>query len=377
MAEVKRAIVVGGGISGMTVAVALKRQGVDVHLVEKCHHADQLGTGINLQNNALRALHQVGVLQECVDSGFGWNTVTTRDAHGSALNTVSLPWEERPGMPGALGIMRTTLADILARHAKDAGVELSYNTTVTAIDQDSAGVTATLSDGRVERADILIAADGVYSNIRDMIFGREFAPVYAGQSAWRYTVRRPASLEGFTIYRTEAGESLGCLPLSDTTAYYFSLDSTAERVRYRQDELADEMAKRLAVFDAPELREAAEQVHEGGHISFRPFDIFLMPQPWHRGRVVLLGDAAHSFTPQLTSGGGMAIESAVVLAEELCGRSAVEDALRAFNDRRRERVKLIYDNSLRICEIEKLKLPDKSEGVKLLVSSMQVLQTAY
>jgi 2-polyprenyl-6-methoxyphenol hydroxylase-like FAD-dependent oxidoreductase len=239
-------------------------------------------------------------------------------------------------------------------------------------------VTVTLSDGRTERADILVAADGAYSHIRQMAFGNDHHPLYAGQGVWRYTVPRPKTLDGFTIFRAEGGAaSVGCLPLAEDLAYFFILESPVEPVRVREAELAARLSERLAPYSAPELVEARAMVGEDRHISFRRFDILLMPQPWHRGRIVLLGDSAHSLTPQLTSGGGMAVEDSVVLADELDGCTDIERAFTAYGQRREGRVRPIYDNSLRICELEKGHPSDATEAVTLFVESFKLLAAHY
>ena len=378
MSGARRALIVGGGIGGMVAAIALQKQGVDVHVVEACRREDQLGTGINLQNNALRALEEVGLLAECVAEGFGWETITNcTAATGEVINSVTMPWPKHPGRPGALGIMRTTFAEILARNALAAGVKISYQTKVTRLDRDATGVSVELSNGEVDRADLLIAADGVYSQIRDMVFGEEHQPFYAGQGVWRFTVPRPKTLDGFTLFRTPKGESVGFLPLAPDIAYYFYLETTEQPLRVPPGKAAEMLTERLSVFEVPEVRELLPLMHEGWHVSYRPFDILLVPAPWHRGRVVLLGDAAHSLTPQLTSGGGMAIEDAVVLAEELRNSDTVDAALAAYSARREERVKVVYDNSYRICEIEKARSSDGAEGTRILVESFQYLAGPY
>ncbi|HET9866577.1 MAG TPA: FAD-dependent monooxygenase, partial [Nitrospira sp.] len=129
--------------------------------------------------------------------------------------------------------------------------------------------------------------------------------------------------------------------------------------------------------DVPEVRDMMPLMHEGWHVSYRPFDILLMPAPWHQGRVVLVGDAAHSLTPQLTSGGGMAIEDAVVLADEIESRDDIETALAAYTDRRFERVRNVYESSLRICEIEKGRSSDGAEGTRVLIDGLQHLAAPY
>jgi len=370
-------MIVGGGVGGMTLAIALRRRGIAVQVVEQARREDQLGTGINLQNNALRALDDVGVLEECVAKGYGWNTVANCDSRGTLLSRITLPWPTAPGRPGALGIMRTVFADILARHAIAAGAELSFQTTIGQLEQRADRVIVTLSDGRTEEVDVVVAADGVYSKVRRLVFGDAHQPRYAGQGVWRYTVPRPESLDGFTLFRTSGGDTVGCLPLAADLCYYFYLETSPEKLRFDEDALPDALAARLAPFEAPEVREAVAMIHDGRHISFRPFDILLMPPPWHKGRVALLGDAAHSLTPQLTSGGGMAIEDAVVLAEELERGPDIDAALQAYGRRREGRVGTIYANSLRICELEMGKSPDGTEGTGLMVESFKLLATPY
>ncbi len=378
MSNKSRALIVGGGIGGMVAAIALAKKGLDVHVVEAARREDQLGTGINLQNNALRALEEVGLLQDCLDEGFGWETITNRNGTtGEVINSIVMPWPKIPGIPGAMGIMRTTFAEILARNAATAGVRVSYRTKVHSLVQDADGASVELTDGTTDRADFVVAADGVFSQMRGMAFGESQKPFYAGQGVWRFTIPRPKSLDGFTMFRTEDGVSLGFLPLAPDKAYYFFLETTDPPLRVPSESAADMLAERLAVYEVPEVRDLVPLMHQGWHVSYRPFEILLMPAPWHKGRVVLLGDAAHSLTPQLTSGGGMAIEDAVVLADEIAKNGSVADALAAYSERRFERVKKVYDSSLRICEIEKGRSNDGVEGTRVLIEGFQHLATPY
>lgn len=374
----KRALIVGGGIGGMVLAVSLARQGVEVHVVEAAKREDQLGTGINLQHNALVALQEVGLLDPCLAEGFPWDTISNRHAMtGALLNSNKVGWPPRPGVPGAMGIMRTTLAEILAHNAIEAGVRISYQTRVAALEQDADGVTVELTDGTSDRADVVIAADGAYSQIRSMVFGEQFKPTYAGQGVWRFTVPRPKNLDGFTMFRTDSGRSLGFLPLSEDVAYYFLLETLDQPLWVPPGQAAAMLEERMADFQVPEVQEVLPLMHQGWHVSYRPFDILLMPKPWHLGRVVLLGDAAHSLTPQLTSGGGMAIEDAVVLAQELRDRSTIDEALATYTERRHARVKLVFDTSFRICQIEMGLSADGVAGTSVMVEGLRHLAQAY
>ena len=208
-------------------------------------------------------------------------------------------------------------------------------------------------------ADLVVAADGTYSSTRASVFGAEFAPEYVGQGAWRLTFPRPAELTGLVLMRNATGQAGGAIPLTDTSCYVFILENTPERVRMREEQLPELMLERLAAFSAPLMRTAAASIDEGT-VTYRPFDILLMPAPWHRGRVVLIGDAAHSLTPQMTSGGGLALEDSVVLSRLIAAGGAIPDVLDEFSAARHPRVQRVYDASLQICRWEQLADYDRS-----------------
>jgi 2-polyprenyl-6-methoxyphenol hydroxylase-like FAD-dependent oxidoreductase len=373
---VERVVIIGGGIGGLTVAHGLARRGIDVQIIEAGQRGDRLGTGITLLGNALRALDTLGLADEITANGFGWDAVFSRDAAGNLLDERPAPRTYRPDKPAALGIMRTMLAEILERNAVESGAMIRFGTTAEMIEQDDDQVTVQLSSGETLHADMLIAADGVYSKTRTAIFGPEFVPTYTGQSGWRYTVPRPENIAGFTLYRGPDGQVIGGLPLGRDKAYLFMLEQSEEHVRMPEDRLGELLRERFEPYTAPELRQAADEIDGDRHISFRPFDIQLMPRPWYRGRIVLLGDAAHSLTPHMTSGGGMAIEDAAVLCDEVGRWDSVAAVLEAYDDRRFARVEPIYTNSLRICELEKM--PDGGEeAVRLLIETHGLLAQPF
>lgn len=372
----ERVLVIGGGIGGLTVAHGLAAQGLDVEIIEAGARGDRLGTGITLLGNALRALDALDLADEVIENGFGWDAVLWCNAQGEVTEERPSPRTFRPDAPAAVGIMRTVLAEILERNAVASGARIRFCTTAREIEQDADEVRVTLSDGDRLTAELLVAADGVYSKTRAQVFGEEHVPQYVGTSGWRYTIPRPANLNGFSLYRGPQGQIIGGLPLSDDIAYLFLLEHSDEHVRMPDDHLGELMRERFEGFTAPELRQAADEIGPDRHVSFRPFDIMLMPRPWHRGRVVLLGDAAHSLTPNLTSGGGMAIEDAVVLCEEVARHGEVGVALEAYDERRFDRVAAIYDNSLRITELEK-RPNDGRESLAILIESHGMLAQPF
>lgn len=366
MPSVKRVLVVGSGIGGATMAYALRRIGADVHCIDIKPETPITGAGICLLHNAVRALGQIGLAQACLDSGLPFQVFKRYDSAGQLLAS-------NPAPPGC-GMKRPELARILEGAASAAGAVMEKGVTVSDLVDRGPEVEVTFSDGRQARYDLVVAADGAYSKLRERVFGAESGVKFAGQSAWRFNAPRPAEVDGFCLYRSADGRrTVGALPTSKETCYLFFLENSTEHLHMPQDQLHVLLHERLADFTAPVIRDSLQLVTHAEQVSFRPFDITLVPPPWHRGRVVLMGDAAHSPTPQMTSGGGMAIEDAVVLAEILQKDGAVEEALAAYSQRRFERVKTVFDASLQLSLNEQQPLPDPQRGATLLLQTYQYL----
>lgn len=370
-------LVVGGGIGGMTLAHGLAQAGMQVRVIEASRRTEQQGTGIFLLGNSLRALDKLGLADACIAVGTGWDTVSVRNEAGHETKVQRPPRTFRPDAPGAIGVMRPKLAEVLEAHAVVGGVQIDYRTTVEDFEQELGGVSYRLSTGETGRCDLLVAADGTYSKTRTKVFGAEFKPTYAGQGAWRFTVERLSSFDGFALYKHSDGRTVGCLPLSEELCYYFFLENSKEHIHMPEAELSGMFRQRLEGFSAPELREAIARCDGSRYVSYRPFDILLMPAPWYKGRVALLGDAAHSVTPQLTSGGGMAIEDAVVLSEELSVHADIDQALAAYSARRFDRVRRIYETSLAICQAEQDPHADGTRAVELLMEGYGILAQPF
>lgn len=345
MSDVKRVLIVGCGIAGAMAAYTLRRVGLQVHCVEVKSDTSALGTGISLLHNTVRALRSVELADRCLERGLLFERFRQFDAAGNQLAVNAVP----PGV----GIRRPDLADILESAAVHAGAKLEFGVTVETLTDRGDRVDVVFTNGERGEYDLVVTADGAYSGLRAKVFGPEFAPEFAGQSGWRFSAPRPAEHDGFFLFRNAKGISVGAIPTSKETCYLFFLENSKEHLRMPSDQLHTLLAERLAGYSAPLVRAALEQVTAPEQVLFRPFDVRLMPGPWwHRGRVVLMGDAAHAPTPQLTSGGGMAIEDAVVLAECLAAPGTAMQALEAYSRRRIPRVKRVWEASRQICQYE-------------------------
>jgi 2-polyprenyl-6-methoxyphenol hydroxylase-like FAD-dependent oxidoreductase len=369
----KKAIILGGGIGGMTAATTLRRADFDVRLIEQSPEGFRQGHGICLTNNAIRALDEVDLAEPCIGKGFGFDKITTCDSHGNVLREDLAPRVFRPDRPATLGMRRTDLADILEDSARGAGAQFSFEQSIRTIEQTGQSVRVTLGSGETLEADLLVAADGAYSKTRSTVFSSDLKTRFAGQSGWRVSMPRPETLEGLTFFRHKEMPSVGAIPLSRDWAYIFFLENSAAPVRKDPTQLDALMIDALRHFDAPTIQHAIQHIRSPDQVSFRPFDALLVPQPWFRGRVVLLGDAAHSLTPQLTNGGGMAIEDAVVLGEELFRGGTVDEALQAYSARRFPRVRQVFENSYQICQWEQEPHGDGAKSTQLLTESYRFL----
>jgi 2-polyprenyl-6-methoxyphenol hydroxylase-like FAD-dependent oxidoreductase len=250
------------------------------------------------------------------------------------------------GKPANVGIGRPALHKVLGDRTRAGGAQVRLGVTADRLADDGAGVDVGFSDGSTGRYDLVIGADGVYSQTRRTIFPDAPAPVFTGQSVWRYNFPRPAGLDVLQVYNGPTG--VGLVPVSDTLMYMYATTPEPGNPRYPRTGLAARMRDKLGG-TAPAIQTLAEQITDDDGVVYRPLETLLVEGPWHKGRVVLLGDAVHATTPHLGQGAGMAIEDSIVLAEELARAETPGDAFTAWRARRFERCAYIVRESLAIC----------------------------
>ena len=339
-------LIIGGGIGGLSAAIALGRAGHRITVIEKDPKWGVYGVGIIQQANVLRAVRQLGILDDYLAAGCGFDQVEIYAPSGQKVATVPAH-RLVEGCPAVLGISRPALHATLGRHAQGAGARVRLGLVVDTLVDDGNGVTARLSDGSTSRHDLVIGADGLYSRTRTQIFPEAPQPAFTGQAVWRYNFPRPADVTCMHVYDGPMG--IGLVPLSPTLMYMYVTTPEPGNPRHAGDALAATMRARLANVVAPRMAQLREAITDNASVVYRPLEWLFLTGPWHRGRVALLGDAVHATTPHLGQGAGMAIEDAVVLAEELARNAAPDVALRAYRDRRFERCRYIVEASLAIC----------------------------
>lgn len=340
-------LIVGGGPAGLTAALALDRAGHTVEIAELEDRLAPAGVGVLLQNSPLRALDSLGVAEEIAAHGWAHGPIHRASMDGHVFDSATPP-SLVPGLPPTVAISRRVLADILARAVGETGVRLRLSTTVDALDQDAGGVDVTFSTGEQQRFDLVLGADGIHSRVRRLVFPEVGEPQYAGQSIWRARAPRPAGLTEYFMYHGH-GSKVGLVAISDEHLYAYVVVDLAEPPRHRSGDLTDDMRAAMAGYGGwvPEI---AATLEEGAEL--RALTALLVDDPWYRGRVLLIGDAAHATTPHISYGLGIAVEDGIVLADELGRTDDVDAALAAFMARRYDRARMVVDGSLQLSRWE-------------------------
>ncbi|MFG2087287.1 MULTISPECIES: FAD-dependent monooxygenase [unclassified Spirillospora] len=344
MAAVRNAIVAGAGIGGLTTAIALRRAGIDTVVLERRSTPDRLltGGGFMLWHNALLALRELKLDEPVAEAGVEIVHHEFRSDRDRRLARWDVASEAgRHGAP-ALGLRRSALNTVLMEAAGDC---VRLGTRCAGFTQDGDGVTVRLDDGAELRADVLIGADGVRSTVRDDLRkGHDLPLRYAGYTAWQAITRLPGEdvVPTGTFFNLwgRGGLRFLYMRLNEDEVYWDAI--TADSAGASFDMLAksrrEVMAEAYRDWPDPVPRIIASTAEE----AILPIGIFDRPPDrcggWGRGRVVLVGDAAHPMTLNLSQGAGQAIEDAVGLVRMLSEHDDVPAAVAAYEELRHERV---------------------------------------
>jgi 2-polyprenyl-6-methoxyphenol hydroxylase-like FAD-dependent oxidoreductase len=355
-------LIIGGGIGGLSSAIALRNKGFEVHIIEKDPEWSVYGVGILQQNNVIRAMYELGVLDDYVDSGWGFDHVKIFAPNGMEVAQTPIP-PLVDGYPANLGIARPALQKVLSDKAQALGSQISLGITVRALVQHKDYVDVSFSDGSHAHYDLVIGADGIYSQTRTMIFPDAPQPEFTGQAVWRYNLKRPENMDGLHVFNGRVG--VGLVPMSTHKIYMYITTAEPDNPYFDRSELAALMRERLAMA-CSDLHHFSAQITENDDVVYRPLEWLMLEHDWHVGRVCLLGDAVHSTTPHLGQGAGLAIEDSIVLADELSKAEDPEQAFKRYRDRRFDRCDYIVKKSLAICmgQLNKGPLVDMAQATE-------------
>ncbi|WP_446458199.1 FAD-dependent oxidoreductase [Streptomyces rochei] len=348
MTQSRTVLVVGGGAAGNAVTILLRRAGIAVDLIEaKEDWNATAGSGITLQGNALRVLRELGVWEQVEASGFGFGSVGITAPDGTVLHVQDDLRTGGDDLPATVGMQRPRLQRILIEAVRASGASVRLGTTAEILDQDADGVSVRLSDGTEGRYDLVVAADGLGSATRAAI-GITDKPEPTGMAIWRVAAPRPAGVTRTDLAYGGPAYIAGYCPTSETTIYAYVVEANRDRASIPSESYADEM-RRLTRHYGGHWPEITEHITDPAKVNYTWFDRMLVEGSWHRGRVVLVGDAAHCCPPTLAQGAALSLEDAWVLAQLLTSSGTWDDALfQAYHERRIARVRPVVEASVQI-----------------------------
>jgi 2-polyprenyl-6-methoxyphenol hydroxylase-like FAD-dependent oxidoreductase len=346
---VRNVLVVGGGAAGAAAAILLAEGGVAVDLIDLKPDVATLGSGITLQGNALRVLHRLGVWEQVRAEGYEFDTLGLRapDPAGTLIAELTDLRTGGPDLPATLGMYRPALARILIDRATAAGVKVRFGTQPTALEPDRESVAVTFDDRTTSRYDLVVGADGLRSWTRRAV-GIDGEPQPVGMGIWRAFTRRPESVTRTDLFYGGPAYIAGYCPTGPDSIYAYLVEDVQDRSALSPEQALATMRKLSRAYHGP-WDEIREQLTDPSRVNYTAFESHVLDGPWHRGRVVVIGDAAHSCPPTLAQGAAQALEDAAVLAELLLGRDALTDDLWSeFTARRLPRAKEVVEASLQL-----------------------------
>ncbi len=351
MSSIGTVLIVGGGIAGMSCAIQMRKAGVAVDLIEMDADWRSYGAGLTVTGPTLRALRTLGVLDEVKQGGATWNIAKMHNQAGEYLSSVNLP-RLADDLPATGGVMRPVLHGILSAKTLALGARVRLGATVAAFNDQGHEVVVTFNDGATAKYDLVVAADGIFSTVRKQLFPGAPEPTSTGQVIYRLVAERPAGFD-CTHFFMGTDCKVGFNPVSATHMYMFLLHRAAADPWISSANQPQTLYEAMEGFGGfvPQIRDTVRSSNAHS-VNYRQLEVLLHPAPWFRGRVLLIGDAAHATTPHLASGAGMAIEDGIVLVEEIGAQSSLEEALNRFMSRRFERCRRVIENSVELGRLE-------------------------
>lgn len=350
MTAVRKVAVVGAGVSGLAAAIQLAKAGVEVDVFEAKPELTALGSGISLQGNALRVFDALGAWDDIRAAGYPFEGLNLRAPGPDAPIVAELPDVKTggPDYPAAMGMPRPALAQILLEHAQRAGANVRFGTKVTGLDARASDAVEVTVDGEsAGEYDLLIGADGLHSTVRDLI-GIDEKPQPTGMGIWRTFVSRPADVVRSELYYGGPVYIAGYTPTGEDTMYAFLVEKAQDRFGVPDEEATRIMLEESRAYGGPWDSIRAD-LEKGAHAHYTWFTQHLVTAPWNRGRVVIIGDAAHSCPPTIAQGAAQGLEDALVLTELLTGRDGVDQELwDEFHARRLPRATAVVEASVQL-----------------------------
>lgn len=336
--QIKRVLIVGAGMAGLTLAISLRRQGITPDIVERQAAWPVHGAGIYLLGNAMRALGSLGLAEEVARNGtpiLSQTILTDRGRKLTVIDTASV-WA---GCGPCIGIRRADLQAALVKALGDS--EVRFSTTIEAISQNGQFATVQFNDGASRDYDLVVGADGIRSSVRKLVFGNT-QPRFCGQVGWRFIVKCPQGISGWTLF-AGSEQAFIIIPVGVGLAYCYSDLSVAHAIEDPIEGRLERLRSRFKGFAGP-VQEALAQLTSSEQIHFGAIEDILQ-EPWSIGNTLLIGDAAHGTSPNMASGAAMAFEDALVLSRTIGAGVNSAQVISDYTEARIGRIRWLHEQT--------------------------------
>jgi 2-polyprenyl-6-methoxyphenol hydroxylase-like FAD-dependent oxidoreductase len=350
--------IIGGGIGGLTTAIALQKRGFNAKVYEAAPELLPIGAGILMASNAMQIFQRLGFEQKVKAAGNVLGQFGIGNHAGKPLNTVDIADIERQFGQPTVALHRGVLQQVLTEELSDNSLFL--NKKLTNIEQTAEKVMSHFADGTVVESDILIGSDGVHSATRRLLWGEQ--PMrFSGQTCWRGIVktRLPNVKNTCELWGKTGERRVAMIQVGTEDVYFYYTEKEKQGFRLLKEDTLPHIMEGLKEF--PSIYTEVISQAQPEHIYHDDLSDLPPLSTWYKNRVILLGDAAHASTPNLGQGGCQAVEDAWYFAKMLAETpplttdlAAVQTIFSQFEKVRRPKNEFVRNTSWQLGQLSNI-----------------------